>query len=132
MSTIANGANRPLFYPGGTVPGMETALEDWYQNIVFIPIVKTVSGFQVVETTSPINFRGMIQPFTPRELQLRPEGERSWSFFKVFAQVSLVLKTDDIILWLNKPTRVMAKTDWSLYSYVEYAVCQDWETGLSL
>jgi hypothetical protein len=124
--TIANGANRPINFQTGTVPDVSGALKDYYQPLIFEQLTKTVSGFQVVETTTPIQFRGLIQPFTSRQLMLRPEGERAWTWFTLFSDPVLTLQVDDVVVWNGKQTRVMSRTDFSLYGYVTYSLVQDW------
>lgn len=126
MSTIANGANRPLFSVAGTVPDVSGALRDYFQSMVFEPLQKTVTGFQVVETPSPINFRGTIQPFTGRQLMLKPEGQRAWTWYTLHSDPVLKLQVDDVVLWQGKQTRVMGRKDYTLYGYVEYELVQDW------
>lgn len=126
MSTIANGANKPLFAKAGTVPDVSGAMQDYYQDVVFAPVQKTVVGFQVVETENPINFRGVIQPFTERQLLLKPEGQRAWTWFTLNSDPVLTLQVDDVVMWNNKPTRVMSRKDYALYGFVEYTICQDW------
>lgn len=126
MSRIANSANLPLFAKSGTVPDVSGALQDYYQAMVFTPVQKSVVGFQALETPKPINFRGIIQPFTKRELILKPEGERAWSWFTLHSDPVLTLQVDDVVLWNGKQTRVMARQDFFLYGYVTYELVQDW------
>ena len=79
-NTIANGKNTPINFRTGTVPDVSGAMQDYYQPMVFEPVSKVVNGFQVVETGTPINFRGTVQPFTERALLLKPEGQRAWTW----------------------------------------------------
>lgn len=123
---IRNAADRPLFDKAGTVPDVSGALLDYFQTMVFALVKKTIVNSQVVETTSPINFQGVIQPFTERQLLLRPEGERAWTWFTLHADPSLTLNVDDVVLWRGKQTRVMARKNFELYGYVEYQLVQDW------
>lgn len=125
-NTIANAANKPLFDKAGTVPDVSGAMQDYYQPMSFEPLQKTVSGFQVVEQAEPINFQGVIMPFSPRQLLLKPEGQRSWTWFALYADPVLKLETDDVVLWKGIQTRVMARTDFGLYGYVLYELVQDW------
>lgn len=125
-STIANGASRPLFARSGTVPDVSGALQDYYQQLIFEPLEKTVSGFQVVENADPINFWGVIQPFNQRQLLLKPEGQRAWSWFMMHADPVLTLQVDDVVLWNCKQTRIMARQDNTLYGFVVYQLVQDW------
>ncbi len=126
MSTIANAANRPLFDKAGTVPDVSGALQDYYQNLVFTPIAKLVSGFQVVEIGNPINFRGVVQPLNKRQLMLKPEGQRAWTWLTCHSDPVLTLQVDDIVLFRGKQTRVMARQSNELYGFVVYDLCQDW------
>jgi hypothetical protein len=126
MSTISNGSNRPLNTRAGTVPQMGGALQNWFQPMVFTRVVKTVSGFQVVETPEDINFQGVIQPFTDRQLFLKPEGQRAWTWFLLHADPVLKLDVDEVVSYLGEQTRVMSRRDYSIYGYVEYHLVQDW------
>lgn len=123
---IANAKNTPINFRTGTVPDVSGALQDYYQPMVFTPVSKKINGFQVVETGNPINFQGTMQPFTERQLMLRPEGERAWTWFMLHAQPVLSLQVDDVVLWNGKQTRVMGRTDYALYGFVTYKLVQDW------
>ena len=129
--TIANAANKPLFDKSGDVPDVSGALTSYFQPMVFEPVGKIVNGFQVVETGTPINFRGTVQPFTERQLLLKPEGQRAWTWLLIFSDPVLTLQVDDVLKWNNIPTRIMARIDYGLYGYVEYHAVQDW-TGTGL
>ncbi len=126
MSRIANAANQPLFQKAGTVSDVSGAMQDYFQPMQLTPVAKTVVGFQALETPNPINFQGSIQPFTERQLLLRPEGQRAWTWFTLFADPVLTLQVDDVVLYLGKQTRVMSRQDFSLYGYVTYHLVQDY------
>jgi len=124
--TIANGCNKPLFDKSGDVPDVSGALQSYYQNMVFEPVGKVVNGFQVIETGTPINFRATAQPFTERQLLLKPEGQRAWSWFMFHADPSLTVNVDDVVIWKGVQTRIMARKDFAIYGYIEYHAVQDW------
>lgn len=125
-NTIANGANTPLNVRTGSIPNVGGAMRDWFQPLVFTPITKTVSAFQVVEIGTPVNFMGVIQPLTERQLMQKPEGQRAWTWFLVHADPVLTLQVDDVGVFLGKQTRVMSRKDYALYGFVEYHWVQDW------
>lgn len=124
---ILNASSVPLNAAAGTVPNVGGALLDWFQPMVFGVVTKIVTGFQVQETASAISFRGVIQPFSARQLQLKPEGQRAWTWLWLHSDPSLKLNVDDIVTYLGKQTRVMAQTDYTLYGYLDYHLVQDWE-----
>lgn len=128
--TIQNGCNIPLTFQQGTVPNMGETMTDWFQKMVFTQVVKSVVGFEVLEVPTSTTFWGVIMPLSPRDLKLLPEGQRAWTLYRLYAQPVLKLQVDDVITitsFNNKQTRVMSREDFSIYSYVTYTLCQDWE-----
>lgn len=131
MSTIiGNAKDIPLDANSGTVPDMSGALLSWFQKITFGVVTKVVENFQVVETEVDFSFMGVIQPLSNRDLILKPEGERAWTWLWVHADPSLELEVDAVVTYLGVKYRVKAKKDYSLYKYVSYELVQDW-TGSS-
>lgn len=126
MGTIPNAKNTPINVHTGTVPDVSGALRDWFQPMVFEPVTKSVEGFQAVEDGDPIAFRGVIQPLTTRQLMLKPEGQRAWTWLNLFADPVLILQVDDVVNYLGVQTRVMARERFQLYGYVRYELVQDW------
>jgi hypothetical protein len=120
-----NGASTPLNQNSGTLPDVSGAMLNYFQPMVFEPLSKTVTGFQVVETTVPVNFQGIIQPSKPRDLMLKPEGQRAWTWYTLHAEPSLTLDVDDVVMWNKKQTRIMSRQDFTLYGYVVYELVQD-------
>lgn len=112
--------------PGGTVPDVSGAMQDYFQPMTFETVGKVVNGFQVIETGTSISFQGIIQPFSPRQLLLKPEGQRAWSWYFVHALTGLDLSVDDVMLFHSKQYRVMAKKDETLYGYLEYHLVTDY------
>ena len=82
---------------------------------------KTPSDAGVSETFSlPISFSGSIQPLKPTELQLKPEGQRTWVWWKLFTLQAIPL--DSIV---NDPAkrkcRVLSVADWESYKVYDIA-----------
>lgn len=126
MSPIKNAANFPLFSPGGTLPDVSGGMLDYFQAMQFQKVTKTVNGFQVIETETPINCQGVLQPFTERQLFFKAEGQRAWSWFWLHTDTSVTLQVDDVVVWRGKPTRVMSRKDFAQYGYLEFHLVQDW------
>lgn len=126
MATIANGSNKPLNIGTGSVPQNGGTLLDWFQPMIFTKIVKIVDAFQAVEGATSVNFQGVIQPLSAQRLQLKPEGQRAWTWLMLHASPSLTLTVDEIVNYLGIQTRVMARKDYSIYGYIEYELVQDW------
>lgn len=124
--TIQNACNIPISTVSGTIPQMLGAMDDWFQPMIFEPTIKTEAGYQLIETSQPIVFRGVIMPLTDRQLQIKPEGERAWTWLHLFAEPQLELEVDQVVVYLGVQTRVMAQKNYAIYGYVEYQLVQDW------
>lgn len=124
---IQNGSNIHLQTRAGSVPTMQSALNSWFQPMTFTQIFKDTQAFQVIEKSESTSFRGVIQPLTKRQLIMKPEGQRAWTWLQLHADPSLKLQVDDVVVYLNVQTRVMARVDYTLYGYVEYELVQDWQ-----
>lgn len=129
--TITNGCNIPLNVQTGTIPSIGVALLDWFQPMVFTRIVKTILDFQLVETPTNINFWGIIQPQSGRQLNMMPEGQRSWNNVSVIAQDApdgalLSLIPDEVITYLDVQYRVMGTKNYSIYGFVEIVLSRDY------
>lgn len=123
---ITNGRDILLSQSTGTVPDMSDALLDWFQPMVFTKILKEVINFQNVETPTDVDFMGVWQPLSAQKLMMKPEGQRSWSWFQVHSSPSLQLNPDEVITYQGVQYRVMARYDYSLYAYLEYHLVMDY------
>lgn len=126
MGTIQNGANRPINVATGTVPNVGGAMLNWFQPMTFGVVSKQVVGFNAVETVEEIAFRGVIQPLEPRKLQMKPEGQRAWTWLWLHAEPSLTLQVDSTVIYLGVQTRIMSRINYCIYGYVAYELVQDW------
>lgn len=132
--TIANGCNVPVNLQTGSIPNLGIAILDWMQYLTFGKVTKTTVGFQVLETVTDINFWGVIQPLSERQLYLKPEGQRAWTWFSVVAQAApagalISLNVDDVGIWNGIQTRVMGRKDYALYGFIEMTWVQDWNNS---
>lgn len=85
--------------------------------------------------TEEIYFEKNVKMFrvpTGQNLEMKPEGQRKWNNETIYADISLDLKVDDIIIFdcvSGQRFRVLSKTDWNQFGYVEYAILSDYAKG---
>ncbi len=123
---IFNAKDLPLGSTHGTLPNMQNTLTDWFQRMTFTVITKAVINFQDVETEVETTALGVRQPFSARQLMMKPEGQRSWRWETIHADQSLILTVDDVVVFDSIRYRVMQIMQWKEYGYVEYHICQDY------
>jgi hypothetical protein len=123
---IPNAKDIPLDANSGTLPQMTDALTNWFQQMVFQVIAKTVVNYKVVETSTDVCFQGVWVPIAQKLVQSQI-GQRKWKWYSVFSDPSLLLDPDDKIVFQGSPYRVMSVEDFSLYGYRKYDLVQDYE-----
>lgn len=129
---LQNGRDVLLSQNSGTLPNMSSTLLDYFQPLTFVKIVKTVVNYQLVETKQVSICQGVIQPYNAKQLEMRPTGQRAWSWFTIHTNVNLPLFPDDIVTQVdvingNVNYRIMQKREYEKYGYYEYQVIQDYE-----
>lgn len=124
-----NAGATPLGANPGTLPDMTDALLNWFQPLTAKQVTKTTVNFQLVETVVTQTSQGVIQPFKPKQLSMKPEGQRAWSWFMLHCLPSLNLQTDMGAVIQGVPYRVMEKLDYKEYGYIQYALVQDYTGG---
>lgn len=123
---ILNAGTITLDQNSGTLPDMSGALKNWFRPMTFRKITKVVTAYQVQETAVVISTQGVFQPLTGKQLLIKPEGQRAWSWWQLHAETDLVLDVDEIVEHNGEKYRVMSQKDYGLYGYVEYELVKDW------
>lgn len=124
--TILNASSIPLDTVPSNMPNVSAGMSTWFSLLQFGVITKSTVDFVLQETIETISFRGVWQPFSAEQLQMRPEGERSWPWFMVHAEISLILANDSCIIYKGERYRVMARKDYQLNGYIEYSIVADY------
>lgn len=112
------------------MPQMDSTLTGWEVPLTLIKLTQSVVEGDSVTSETQISFQGVWQPLKNEELQLKPEGQRSWEWIWIHARSSsLNLETADKVLFNNRKYKVMQKKDYGLNSFVEYQLIRDYEDG---
>lgn len=108
------------------LPQLNRPIECWQIPITLIRIKQSIVEGDKDETQEKIEFRGVVQPMRAEDLQFKPENLRSWRWLWIHALAgTLNLQTNDKIIFNNVRYKVMAVKDYSIYSYIEYELVED-------
>jgi hypothetical protein len=134
---ITNGCDTPINL-GGASPAMsvESLLFGQLEPLTFgiSQEIQDETTFQVVETFRSVSTQGIVQPLEVRSLAIKPEGERRWTWLKIWALADLSLKPGDRItvqgtpiMPENQPYRIMGTKPWARHGFMYYEVVADYQ-----
>ena len=112
------------------MPQMDSTLTGWEVPLTLVKLTQSIVDGDLITSETQITFKGVWQPLRSEELQLKPEGQRSWEWVWIHAKSSsLNLETADKVKFNNRRYKVMQKKDYGLNSFVEYELVRDYEDG---
>lgn len=108
------------------MPDVSAALSGWTVPITMKRITQIIVEGLVQDIFENISFEGVIQPLSPSKVALKPEGERTWNWLQIHSfKGPLNVTLTDLVEYNGVRYKVMAQNDYTLNSYVEYHVVQD-------
>lgn len=110
------------------MPQMGHVLDGWEVPLTLVKIIQDVIDGELVYSEIRFNFRGVWQPLRDEQLELKPEGQRSWEWIQLHVKSGsgLNLETADKVIFRNELFKVIEKKDYTLNGYVEYQLCKDY------
>ncbi len=131
MKTIGQmGADRNLNQLRGT-PQITSAMLGWASRLILVRIAQEIIDGFVQEIIQQIEFQGVVQPLSPKQIMLKPEGERAWTWLQIHIQANSPVKltVGDKIMYNCERYKVMARLDYSANNYIELHCVQDFQNG---
>jgi len=114
------------------MPQMTVAFGGWEIPITLLRISQVISDGWVVNLETPVSFKGTWQPLSPEEINLKPDGQRSWEWIDLHVVgKSVLFKTNDRIIKDGLQYKVMALKDYTLNNFSEYHLIRDYEPVVS-
>lgn len=110
------------------MPQITSAFGGWMQRVSLTKVAQSINDGLVENSELQITFTGTIQPLSPKELMLKPDYERAWTWLQIHCVSGrLDLNPNDIIVYNGKNYKIMAIKDYSLNSYIEYHAVADYK-----
>jgi len=110
------------------LPNLRTAVMAWSSQIDIQIVCKRQENYKTVESLLLKRIKGVIQPYSAKQLSILPEGQRGWKWITLHCDTQLQLEIDDIVILDGQNRhRVMAKLDHSLYGFYEYHLVRGYE-----
>ena len=105
-------------------PNVSSVLNGCLDPVTFTVVTKSQDPvtMEIIDTTRSVTTLAAIQPLRTRELAMKPEGERSWQWYKIFALPDLMMKLGDMVTIGAETFRVMGSRNWRSKGYMYYEI----------
>ncbi len=115
------------------VPQINAAFCGWGSVLQLVKITQQVIDGLVQDIAHQIPFHGIVQPLSPKQIALKPEGERAWTWLQVHIQASSPVKidTNDRFIYNCCKYKVMGRLDYAANNYIELHAVQDFQNGVA-
>ncbi len=130
---LFNARVMPLSVAVRPAPTADSTLRGWLKDLGLTRIVKRLAagGVRTEEAEEPFAGRGIWQPLSGKQLEIKPEGERSWDWVGVHIDANHPLNTDDLVVRRGIRWRVMAIKGWDDNGLRIYELVNDYQRGAS-
>lgn len=109
------------------LPDLSMGVQMFFQSIKIEVIRKRNEGGYLKENKKCILTQGVRQTYTPKQLEMKPEGQRTWKWSKLHTLPECKLKLDDIVEIRGVKYRVMDMEDQGEYGFISYDLKEDYE-----
>lgn len=108
------------------MPNMANTPNGWEVPLTLVKIIQDIDEGDLVYKEERYNFMGVWQPLRDEQLELKPDGQRSWEWIWIHAKSGVLnLETADKVIFQNKIFKVETKKDYRLNGFVEYHLCRE-------
>jgi hypothetical protein len=115
-----------------TMPQMSAAFVGWKSTLEMKVVSQNVVNGFVQETERPLTILATWQPLSSEEIELKPVGQRSWSWYWLhYEGATLLFATNDRVVYKGVKYKVMAVKDYTLNNFSEYHLVLDYQAEAS-
>jgi hypothetical protein len=106
------------------IPNMRRGLLGWIRKRNIKVITQSIVDGFVTEGIEDKYLKINIQPVPSEKVNRKPEEQRSWKWFNIFCDSSLILKIDDRIV-ADKTYKICEINNWSEAGICSYEAIED-------
>lgn len=129
IASLGLGAAKDRPITGGNLPNMAETIKGWFVPIQIGQTTTDVEDNEAKETITRIDTMGVIQPFGPQQLKIKPEGQWSWRWYMLHTLLNVRADVGEYFYIRDTKYRVMAVTRYNRYGYYEYELVEAYSGG---
>jgi hypothetical protein len=126
VEKIINAKDKKVSDLNSALPDVMAAVQELLRDTVVVCVQKQQIDGYTQEVPVSIQTKACIQPGSAEQLKIMPEGQRAWKYAAIWTLPNVNLLLDDVF-WINdQGYRILDKTNWSRYGYIQYDCIEDY------
>ena len=122
---ITCAKDRPLF-PAEVQPNMTSAFQGWTETgLVQIVFTVLIEG-EAKKKLRTVTASTCIQPLSAQKIAMKPEGERAWKWWDIFASLELNAEVGDVIEVNRVGYRILGRWDFARNGYRRFEATENY------
>lgn len=110
------------------MPEIQSAITPWEDTIKIGIVTQTWNEGDLTQSISQVSFKGTIQPLSAKQIALKPEGQRAWTWYMIHCtKLDLNIDVNDKIYIDDIKYKVMAYNNYKRNGYVEFHIVKDYD-----
>ena len=122
---ILNANKKNLSQTTSQVPDVSGAIQRNLQPLTFVRMQKRIIDGFVKSIPVTEKYLASIQPLKPKDLVIKPQGERAWSWYMIHSLVNLELKLGDQFESGGAKYKIMGRSNYSQFGYFYQECIED-------
>lgn len=123
---VQSAGKLPVHKQLSSLPNMSGTIRGQFRPLWIGWIATKWKNGVSIETAGTTNVAGHLQPSEPEKLEVAMAGDRSWKFYYLYVDSSLILEPDDRCSIEGIPYRVIGKKDWKEAGFIRYRLHEDY------
>ena len=120
-------SGRDILDQARPAPNGGSILTGWFTRLALTVITKTLVNGDLVEASTTLAVVGIMLATGKRDLEMMPEGQRSWEWSTLYTQRPIVLRPDDKVVYQGVTRRVMKVSENGDYGECKYYLVHDYQ-----
>ena len=123
---IIGAGTRDIAESALTMPNMRGAVINWFRPFRGILVTTTIVDGLSKEVRREFDTAGFFKPMRPREVLIKPEGDRAFRWFVLYTGREIDFKPNDVVIRKGVPYRVMGPWQLEDYGVKRYELVEDY------
>jgi hypothetical protein len=126
-SLLVPSANKVPLSRMTAQPSMRDTITGWSETITLVRLLKKIVNHENVNERTEFTCQGMIQPFSKRDLLIKPEGQRAWKWWMLHISSSIETPPGAEFEIAGVTYKVMGELPYFRNGFYEYELVQGYE-----